>query len=218
MTSQPDGTTVTIHEPGAVDRIAVQLFGRRLSPSDWADAVGAVARSHVRVTAAPTASHIGSDGIGVLVAHPLFAEDMERLVYRAADGAVVCRNERFVLQPWARRRGIGATVFARQVEELRRLGVDRIEAEIAGQAGSPYNGYYRWALMGFDAPLTPIEQARLPPDLAGARTLHELLTAPSGNGVAWWKRHGSGRESTFDLAAGSLHSAILEAYISDRRP
>lgn len=104
-------------------------------------------------------------------------------------------------------------MFARQVDTLRRLGVARIEAEIAGRSGSGYDGYYHWAAMGYDAPLTPAEQRRLPPELAGARTVHELLAAPSGIGVAWWRRHGSGREAVFDLSPDSRHSAILTRYL-----
>jgi hypothetical protein len=159
----------------------------------------------------------GSEGVSLLVSHPWLAEEMERRLYRAVDGVLVCRNERFVLQPWARRRGIGAAVFARQVEGLRRLGVGRIEAEIAGRPGSPYDGYYRWALMGYDAPLTAEERGRLPPLLAGARTLHELVTAGGGAGRRWWRQHGSGREAVFDLSPGSPHSAILQAYLAETR-
>jgi len=105
-------------------------------------------------------------------------------------------------------------IFARQVAALERLGVARIEAEIAGGPGSPYAGYYTWARLGFDAPLTRAEQRRLPPALAGATSLHGLLTRPGGRDH--WRRFGSGREAVFDLSPGSLHRAILAAYLDEK--
>jgi hypothetical protein len=97
------------------------------------------------------------------------------------------------------------------VVALRRLGIERIEAEAAGGPGLALNGYYTWPRLGFDAPLTPVEQTRLPSALAGATRLHELLTRPGG--LAYWRRHGSGREMIFDPSPQSDHSAILALYL-----
>jgi hypothetical protein len=52
----------------------------------------------VRVAAEPTAREDRGE-IVILAAHPHFAEEMERRFFRAGDGALVCRNERFTLQP-----------------------------------------------------------------------------------------------------------------------
>jgi hypothetical protein len=144
----------------------------------------------------------------------LILGDMERRFYRAGDGALIARNVHFHVQDNAPN-GFGTQVFAGQVWALQRLGVSRIEAEIAGSAASPYNGYYTWARLGFNAPLTPEEQRRLPPGLAGARTLHELLAREGG--LAYWRRHGSGREAVFELTPGSPHCAILSTYLEWRR-
>jgi 3-hydroxyacyl-CoA dehydrogenase len=135
---------VRVHDPETVDRAAMALFGRPLAHHEWADATGAPNGAAVRVVAE-------RDELRVYADHPWFAEMMERRLLRAADRALVCRNARFVLQPWARRQGYGARIFARQVVALERLGVARIEAEIAGGPGSPYAGYYTWARLGFNA-------------------------------------------------------------------
>lgn len=197
---------VRLHDPEAVGSLSQALFGRELAPGEWAEAIGAPEGASVRVVAE-------GDMVKVLASHPLVVGHMDRRFCRDEDGAVVVRNEFFRAQDFAPP-GFGTGVFARQVAALTGLGVARIEAEIAGAPGSPYVGYYAWARMGFDAPLTAAEQRHLPPHLAGAQTLHALLTRDGG--VAYWKRHGSGREAVFDLSAESVHRVILERYLLRR--
>jgi hypothetical protein len=202
---------VRLHDPDTVARAGVALFGRVLQPSEWAEAVGAPtgATVNVSVEAQPEES---DPEVVVRVDHPLLVGSMERRFRRTVEDIVV-RNVHFHVHDQAPA-GFGTAVFARQVAGLRRLGVSRIEAEIAGSAASPYNGYYTWARMGFDAPLTAAERRQLPPHLVGARTLHERITAPGGR--EWWRRRGSGREAVFDLSPMSPHGAILRAYLEER--
>jgi hypothetical protein len=151
-----------------------------------------------------------AEAVVVRVSHALLLGAMVRRFQRSRDGALVVRNQWFEKSPSAPR-FTGSRIFARQVEALRALGVRRIELEAAGGPGLLLNGYYTWPRLGFDAPLTAEEQQRLPPPLAGAATLHELLTQPGG--LRYWREHGSGREVVFELAPESNHSAILEVYL-----
>lgn len=211
--SQPPEIAVRVHRADEVDRLAMDLFGRPLSPAEWGQAIGAPIGALVEVAADPVA-RAGQGEVLVIASHPLFAEGMERRFFRGSDGRVVCRNERFVLHSFGQGRGIGAAIFARQVDALRQLGVARIELDAAGAPASPYRGYYVWPRLGCDAPLAPDEQRRLPAGLTGATTLHELLTRPGG--VAYWRLHGSGREVMFDLSPNSPHGAILRAYLEEK--
>lgn len=191
-------TRVRLHGADAIAEASSAFFGRVLLQSEWVTAAGAPPGAHVDVSV-EVAPDRGPDVV-VRVLHPYLVGSMERRVRRAADGVVV-RNVHFHVHE-AAPAGVGTAAFARQVDALRRLGVRRIEAEIAGSAASPYNGYYTWARMGFNAPVTAGEQRRLPAHLSGARTLHELLTAPGGR--EWWRRYGTGREAVFE--SGSLES------------
>lgn len=210
--SQPEqDRLVRLHDEESLASASISLFGRVLAPAEWADAVGAPAGARIDVSVEGQDTGAGREVV-VRVDHPLLVGSMERRFRLTADGPVA-RNVHFHVHERAPG-GFGTAIFAGQVEALRMLGVRRIEAEIAGSAASSYNGYYTWARLGFDAPLTEAERRRLPTHLAGARTLHELLTAPGGR--EWWRRYGSGREATFDPSPASPHTAILRAYLEQR--
>jgi hypothetical protein len=168
---------VTLHDEATVQELAVSLFGRTLTFPEWGAVVGAPVDSAINVYT--IASRARALDIVVRVQHPFIVGDMERRFFRADDGLVVLRNVHFVAQPFAPA-GFGTDIFSRQVATLVRLGVARIEAEIAGAPGSIYNGYYTWARLGFDAPLSALEQRNLPAGLAGVTTIHALITLESG--------------------------------------
>jgi hypothetical protein len=104
-------------------------------------------------------------------------------------------------------------VFGRQVQFAAEAGVVKIETHAA--RGQRMNGYYTWARFGYDATL-PHYGVRdaLPPSLAGAERLSDLMATAEGR--AWWKEKGDTIHAEFDLAEGSLSRRVLDAYLAAR--
>lgn len=102
-----------------------------------------------------------------------------------------------------RGQGIVTAAFARQLEECRKLGVDRIEL-IAARNDDPkilQIGYKVWPKYGFDGEIRPNYRARLPSWLRGARFLHDVLATERGR--RWWDEHGWSIALDFDMTPGS---------------
>ena len=92
----------------------------------------------------------------------------QRSFRRDASGALYIYNHEFTKRPGTSA-GLGLRVVAQQVQAAELLGCQRIEMWAAGDARSvSRNGYYTWAVLGFDGPLTLQEQGRLPEYLYGA--------------------------------------------------
>jgi len=188
---------------------AAKILGRPVTASDLADLAGAPPDATAKVIlSTPSAitievrsrslnatRHLRSDGRGL----PFLENEKNRV--READ----------------RGKGLGSEAFAAQVEAASRLGVDRIEAYAAQSAG--FNGYYTWPRLGFDAPLPPSGPGGplpgLPPGLAGARRLSDLMATPEGR--AWWKAHGISLDVAFDPRPGGASRLVWDAYIAARR-
>ena len=113
--------------------------------------------------------------------------------------------------------GLGRFSFAIQVESAVQAGYSRIETYAAGshQNDLGLNGYYTWARLGYDAPLTAAERKSLPPELAGARTVADLMATEDG--AAWWKANGTGRRMVFDLSPGSRSRQALQHYLERKQ-
>lgn len=127
----------------------------------------------------------------------------DRTLSRTPEGKVDLHNDLFL--GWPPRGGLGSKVFARQVAEARRLGVDQITTTAARREGV-FNGYYTWARFGYDGPV--------PPDLAaefGVTTMQELMSTEQGR--AAWKARGRTWDATFDLRDGSASLTALERYL-----
>lgn len=111
--------------------------------------------------------------------------------------------------------GVGRDIFARQVEELRAGGFRAIETKAAGGPGQELVGYYVWPRLGFDGELPAKVRDLLPPELAGAVRVSDLVSTPAGRD--WWKANGSSIEVAFDLAPASKGSQVLDAYLAEKR-
>ena len=136
----------------------------------------------------------------------------ERALERSPkDGKPVIENTFFRVETPGR--GIGAEVFGRQVEQAAALGVARLETHASGAPGDPvYNGYDVWARFGYDAEIPAKVAATLPPSLATATRISDLMTTEAGR--TWWTSHGTDFDGIFDLTPGSRSLAIWEAYLA----
>ena len=145
----------------------------------------------------------------VSIIHP-YVDEQQRGFRRDRDSRLYIWNHRFEKRH-AAPAGIGLQSFVQQVSGARKLGVARIETFATGEAHDRrYNGYYVWALFGYDAPLTLAEQRLLLPPLRGAKTLNELFEL---GGESWWQEHGTARRMVFELAAESTMMKRLRAYL-----
>lgn len=206
--SAPAASTVPVvyHDPTTARATATRLFGHPLTDADVASLVGAQRGDQVEVYGSRTELDIHLIGAN-------YAYDAGREVRRGADGRPMLSNQFFVVADEAARgHGMGTRVFADQVRAAQRLGISHIETMAVRDAG--YNGYYTWARLGYNADIPSRLVSRLPPSLAGARTLHDLMRTPEGR--TWWKVNGITTDMTFDLTPGSDSMQMLEAYLRGR--
>jgi GNAT superfamily N-acetyltransferase len=176
------------------------VFGRDVDHSRVASAVGAphdAVVTFVRTTPDLLAIHFTTPVLSAT-----------RIIKRDGD-KVTINNRSFHVADESRGKGIGADVFGRQVHHAADLGVDHIHTLAEGTGGS--NGAYTWPRFGYDAPLDrSYYHSSLPPALAGATRISDLMKTPEGR--SWWKENGAGGEMKFDLKTGSLSRQAWDAY------
>jgi hypothetical protein len=135
-------------------------------------------------------------------------------IYRllAVEGRAIATIDAFAIRrPWLRRRGLGLRIFCRHLYFARRLGLAQIEI-LAGR-GPGENGYYTWPRFGFNGPLPPAIQRRLPPELLPAQTVLNLMSSQPGR--LWWQSQGGPIQVVFDLAEGSPSWAAFRRYAGE---
>ena len=107
---------------------------------------------------------------------------------------------------------MGTRLFSTQVSWARHLHVDLITVFASGDYNNnEYNGYYTWARLGYQAPLTRSELDDLPDALSGATTIMDLMETDEG--VQWWQVHGSSKTMVFDLIGESRSVQYLREYL-----
>jgi hypothetical protein len=117
--------------------------------------------------------------------------------------------------------GLGSRIFGRQVRELSRLGVKRIDVTAAGGPGQSMNGYYTWARFGYNGAIPMGVQASLtrasglPSSLRNATQISQLMRTQQGRD--WWRANGSTWNGSFDLKAGSYSRRTFAEYTRSKR-
>lgn len=159
---------------------------------------------------------ITSECVEFDITNALFDDAMKRRIMDDADVGKVMMNDNFIMKPRFQGKGIGVRSFARQVSALATNGFARIETYAAGSYRNDLglNGYYTWARLGYDAPLSEEDIAILPEALQTARTVQDLMATDTGR--AWWELRGNGRVMIFDLSNGSLSRQVLDNYIKQK--
>jgi hypothetical protein len=132
---------------GSAKTLIPELFGRRLSDIELGAVVGALDDSALTVD---------TRGRRLITSatHPQVIRQI-RSIERDPDGELFLHNEEFFKRARATRDGLGLKSFGTQVLAARTLGVGYIKATIAGNLKTidRVNGYFVWALYGFNAPL-----------------------------------------------------------------
>lgn len=202
------------------DRIVRRLFQGRshivLQPDDLAVPirrediprfVGALDGSVVTVT-----SEEAGIGYRFEITHPWLMTPMQRVLWWDPQGAMrYLLNEEFHLKPRRQGRGYGIRSLALELTTAQAYGVATVSCMAAGGPGQASNGYYTWAVAGFDADLLDTYAEALSGPLAGCATLNELIRRPGG--AAHWKATGYSDWLTFDLSRGSASWDILREYM-----
>lgn len=181
------------------------LLGKKLSKNEIGAMVGAFDEAEVSVT-----EH--DDKLSFAIKHPLVEQQIRTLGRDDAD-RLYLHNDYFRAAAGAPK-GVGIRSFATQALNAKAFGVEYIHTYAAGYKGHPmFNGYYTWARMGYNAPLTAADKRKLPEKYRHCDSLNELMRA---GGKADWEEHGDGREMIFDLSDDSDSLKILEKYLRER--
>jgi GNAT superfamily N-acetyltransferase len=213
--AQSQQPTVTYTGRGDAQATLARITGRaQVSEAEVARLAGAVGGPDVHVEV----RYVGPTSAQLLVTGPGYRSDTW-LFDDAAAGVRGMKINYLFLEPSAQGQGLGTRIWATQARQARRLGftvasldAGRREVSEATERYPAMTGYDFWPARGFDA---PIERAKmdqpLPPSLAGARMVSDLVRTPAGR--AWWHEHGSSTLMQFDLHAGSdswkrLHAAL----------
>jgi hypothetical protein len=139
---------------------------------------------------------------------------MKRTLDSQYAGTLILHNDEFFIEdPDLKRKGMGHTVFAHEVEEAMKLGIEEIETVAArdDDPNHPMVGYKVWPKMGYDDTFSSWDIKRLPDDLKGAKRVSDLMATQEGRD--WWEINGDSREMTFDMKPGSLSLKTLDAYL-----
>ncbi len=130
-----------------------------------------------------------------------------------AGSALVLNNDSFRIHAVSiRRKGFATRVLHRQLANAQRIGVTRIETTAGRRCDE--NGYYTWPRLGFEGPLSPRIQGKLPPGLERARTVLDLMACEKGR--LWWSEHGETIRVAFDLCAGSRSRNAFRRYLREK--
>lgn len=187
-------------------KVVGKVFGKRMAGRDLAGLAGAPDGAKV-VLSAPYDWLIRADVIGDdCSATRAFHRD-------EATGKLIIDNESLFISKDARGKGLGASIFGRQVKAGINAGASAIQCEAA--RGEGMNGYYTWPRFGYDAPIPEKLRATLPAGLRNDTHLSDLMGTESGRD--WWKSHGITTEVEFDLAKGSLSREIWDGYLDAKR-
>lgn len=192
------GQSVVTIEPGAE--------GLPVPVGDVPKLVGAIDGSAISVSV--------DDSVYVFeIRHAWLEDPMLRLLYwDDVDGSRrLVVNQHFKLVAANRRLGLGVRSIATEMRMALHLGIPAVSCLAAGGPGDALNGYYAWAVLGFNADLTPQDIQALPPDFVGCRSLNDLMLRRGG--AAYWRAKGHGGFLTFDTEPGSTSWVILSEYM-----
>lgn len=198
--------------PGAAERMPAVLkaiIGPHAELHHGADALGAGPGDSVRLSQARQLDD-GTYYVGATVSTADGVSGNRSLHYDPASGKKWIVNDTVSAENPAQ--GAGTALFARQVAAASALGFDHIEA--GADRGAGKNGYYTLPRWGYDGEIPDAQRAKLPPELADAKTLLDLMATPEGR--EWWKKNGVPVEVKFDLRPGSRSQQVLAAYLAER--
>jgi hypothetical protein len=179
--------------PRATIQDAANLAG---APDDAVVTVAAIPRHGRRIIEVQAESH---------------AVQFRMLLYRRFDGKPILENDQIDVSEELQRRGHGARFVGRQVEHAIRLGLAEIQGYATRDDQMGDVGYWVWPVFGFDGILPEKILRKLPPVLAAARRVNDLLQTEQGK--QWWFKNGDSINVAFDLGPRSASLHWFRAYL-----
>ena len=135
----------------------------------------------------------------------------DRIVKFDEDGNPYIKNAWFKVRETGR--GLGAEIFARQVQAARAAGIKYIKCEAARSSGM--NGYITWAKFGYDGPIPERFHESIEMHFGNRITRMRDLMMTAG-GKEWWEKNGGSWMAKFDLDPNSYSSKFFEAYLKKK--
>lgn len=198
---------VTRALPDGLRETERNLFGRELTDLDYAELVGAPAGSRITVVRS------GEENIDIEVFHPYYKKQ-ERNINPSADGPFIYNSFWQVKEDAPS--GLATRILARQVWYAQKMGIVQIDVNAYGAPGTPWNGYYTWPRLGFEAEFDAGDQSVIGLFFSkGIQTLQDLMEAPGG--AEWWKESGWSKDATFDLREGSRSLTMHQRYLKSKK-
>lgn len=194
-----------------IQDVCQTIFGRLLSPEDFAELIAAPDGSELLITA----RHIDG-GAELRLGYEWFNGTHDYLLYRDAEtGERIIEFDRINTRPDAPKL-LETRLFARQIRSFRAYGFDEVRLFAEGFAGHPGGivGYYVWARLGFVMELGGFGAELARDGFAGIDNTLELFSRDGG--AEWWYNHGSERPAVFYLHERSPCVLALTAYLEER--
>lgn len=185
------------------------IFGRVLTPEDFAELIVAPDGSELLVTATYSDSTIE-----LRLGYRWFNGTHDYLIY-VADGRRIVEIENVYLKddaPYL----FETELFARQVKSFRSYGIEQIRLFAAGYPGDPgrHIGYYFWPRVGFVMYLGNIGAKLESAGLDYCDNTLELFSQPGG--ADWWYSYGREGEAVFYLYSDSPCLLALQEYLTEK--
>lgn len=163
--------------------------------------------------------------LAVTVKHPAFTA---RRILMSKDGERYVYNDSFFMAADKQGGGLGARVFADQVEACRAAGLTSIKCHAAKENPEDYEkphiGYYVWPRFGYDMSLADDKgihesdaktYAAAREKFPEAKTVLDVMSTPEGR--KWWKQNGTDAlNMRFDLSNGSRSMKVFQAYQAEK--
>ena len=220
-----------VNEPDA-DRVVESIFGHDDGGGygSLIDCVGMPDDADLKVVAAGKYVPLYTDdtpmnavGVRVTVTHPQL-DKCSRFVGVDAGGRRFIKNEIIEVKKEFQGNGLGAAIFARQVESASQEGVEYLLTHAAGRKGHAMVGYITWPKMGYDMSLTD-DKGIAPEDadayaaareaFPAAKTVLDILGTKGGK--EWWTENGRDMgNAKFDLNPGSRSMTVMAAYMAEK--
>lgn len=185
-----------------------KLLGKKLSRNEVGALVGALDDAKIKISF----DEDNDEKLFFEIEHPLVALQQRTLGLDYED-RLYFHNDYFRTAKDAPK-GTGLKSFTTQALTAKKFGVEYIHTRAAGDASNPsFNGYYTWARIGYNAPLTDRLKQQLPEKYQKCKDLNELMLA---GGKDEWKKHGTSRDMIFDLSDDAISWQVLENYLRER--
>lgn len=198
------------------DKVTKNIFGTKATPEQVAALIGMPEGTKIVVEVRHQYIKLEAEnkvGMGL---------GADRSIYKDK-GTIAIHNNEMSLLKVDQGKGIGLSVFARQVEAARAAGVKEIVCLAARSFGDEYVGYAVWPKFGYDGPIPrAVKEAiavALPhaaADIQSAVNVSDLMRTAEGR--AAWIEHGTSFEAKFTITPdkSSLSEAVLDAYIKSK--